>query len=80
MSTNVTATLTMIKKDLGDNYYGRSKSLGVSVCICDYCQKEKPCLFTDSSEKEYIPVNLCRECTNFLFQRYDEKGEFLMGD
>lgn len=56
---------------------GINKSLSVVTFTCDYCKAKTLCITTNPSDNS---VSLCQNCINYLFQRHEKEGEFLILD
>lgn len=56
--------------------YNRTGTIWINKRKCCCCQTEQECLNIDSSEEEYGPGSICRDCIELLFKaRANDQSE-----
>lgn len=57
-----------------DGGHNRNGVMYISVELCMACNERRPCLYADSTEGEYAPVMICKDCLNEFFKEFEERG------
>jgi hypothetical protein len=61
---------TIVDFDFGESAYGRRLHSTILINVCDKCKKDKLILSSDTSDGEYGPLSLCKDCILEMFNNY----------